>query len=110
MKEFVAKFRARYDGETPDAHGRPRLRLGGGAGRRDQAGRHDRAAAALRDALAATRDYPGVTGPTTMDPERNATKAAVIITVKDGHFKFVAERRPLSGPPGALCPSSSSSS
>ena len=33
----------------------------------------------LRDALAATKDFDGVTGKTTLDANRNATKSAVII-------------------------------
>jgi len=49
---------------------------------------------AVRDALAATKDYPGVTGSTTMDKDRNATKAAVIIEVKDGKFKFLQSVAP----------------
>jgi branched-chain amino acid transport system substrate-binding protein len=45
--------------------------------------------AAIRDALAATRDFPGATGITTLDENRDASKAAVIITVKDGKFQYV---------------------
>jgi branched-chain amino acid transport system substrate-binding protein len=45
--------------------------------------------AGLRDALAATKDFPGVTGRTTIDAHRNAAKPAVILAVRDGHFKFV---------------------
>jgi branched-chain amino acid transport system substrate-binding protein len=44
---------------------------------------------ALRDAIAATRDYEGITGRTTLDAQRNATKSAVVITVKDGKFKYL---------------------
>ena len=43
----------------------------------------------LRDALAATKDFPGVTGTTTLDAKRDASKPAVIITVKDGKFQYV---------------------
>jgi len=43
----------------------------------------------LRDAIAATRDHQGITGKITLDEKRNAPKAAVILTVKDGKFKFV---------------------
>jgi branched-chain amino acid transport system substrate-binding protein len=43
----------------------------------------------LRDAIAQTKDFPGVTGKTTIDEHHNASKAAAIITVKDGKFKFV---------------------
>jgi branched-chain amino acid transport system substrate-binding protein len=43
----------------------------------------------LRDALAATKNYLGITGNTTLDDQRNATKSAVVITVKGGKFRFV---------------------
>jgi branched-chain amino acid transport system substrate-binding protein len=43
----------------------------------------------LREALAATKDFPGATGATTLDANRDASKSAVIITVKDGKFKYV---------------------
>ena len=43
----------------------------------------------LRDAIAATKNFPGVTGNTTLDAQRNATKSAVVLTVKNGEFKFV---------------------
>ena len=48
----------------------------------------------LRDALAATRNYPGVTGRTTIDAERNASKPAVILAVKDGHPQFLQSIEP----------------
>ena len=35
-----------------------------------------------------------MTGNTTMDPNRNATKPAVIITVKEGRFKYVETIKP----------------
>jgi branched-chain amino acid transport system substrate-binding protein len=88
VQEFVRRFRARFGGETPDAMaalGYDSAMVLADAIRR--AGTID--GPAVRDAIAATRDYPGVTGNTTIDPERNATKSAVVITVKDGHFKFV---------------------
>ncbi len=43
----------------------------------------------LREALAGTKDFPGATGVTTLDAKRDASKPAVIITVKDGKFQFV---------------------
>jgi branched-chain amino acid transport system substrate-binding protein len=42
----------------------------------------------IRDALAATKDFPGVTGKMTMDPERNARKPAVIIEIKGNKFIY----------------------
>jgi branched-chain amino acid transport system substrate-binding protein len=45
----------------------------------------------IRDAIAETKDFPGVTGSITMDADRNASKSAVIIAIKDKQFKFAAE-------------------
>ena len=49
---------------------------------------------ALRRALAATRDFPGVTGRTTIDAHRDAVKEAAIIAVRDGRCVFVDSIRP----------------
>ena len=45
--------------------------------------------AKLRAALAATKDFHGVTGDISIDANRNASKPAVILTIKDGGFKYV---------------------
>ena len=45
--------------------------------------------AALRDALAATKNFRGVTGTISFDAQRNPTKSAVVLQVKDGQFVFV---------------------
>ena len=90
---FIKKFRARYDGETPDAVaalGYDAMMLLADAITR--AG--TTAGPRLRDALAATKDFPGVTGRTTIDAERNTSKPAIIVTVKDGHVQFVAAVTP----------------
>jgi branched-chain amino acid transport system substrate-binding protein len=44
---------------------------------------------ALRDALATTKDFPGITGAITIDEKRNASKPAMIVTVKNGTARFV---------------------
>jgi branched-chain amino acid transport system substrate-binding protein len=49
---------------------------------------------ALRAALAATKDFPGVTGRTTINTARDADKEAAIITVKAGRLTFVETIRP----------------
>jgi len=93
VQGFVRKFRARWDGETPDsiaALGYDAAKLLADALAR--AGTTE--SAKLRDAIAATRDFPGVTGKITLDEQRNATKSAVILTVKDGKFKFVESVAP----------------
>jgi branched-chain amino acid transport system substrate-binding protein len=38
---------------------------------------------AVRDALAATRDFPGVTGTVTFNAERNAVKSVVVVRIGD---------------------------
>ena len=40
------------------------------------------------DALAATKDFPGVTGSITMDADRNPIKPAVVLKVDKGRFRF----------------------
>jgi branched-chain amino acid transport system substrate-binding protein len=50
--------------------------------------------AKLRDAIAATKDFHGVTGVITLDEQRNPTKSAVVLTVKDGKFKYVESVNP----------------
>ena len=49
---------------------------------------------AVRDVLAATKDYPGITGTISLDANRNATKSAVILTIKDGQFVYVETVKP----------------
>ena len=50
--------------------------------------------AKLRDALAATKNFPGVTGTITLDADRNPTKSAVVLMVKNGKFVFVESIAP----------------
>jgi branched-chain amino acid transport system substrate-binding protein len=42
----------------------------------------------LRDAIAATKDFQGVTGKITINKDRNADKPAVVIEIKDGKFAY----------------------
>lgn len=88
VQGFVERFRARWGGETPDAMaalGYDSAQVLVDAIRR--AGTTD--GPAVRDALAATRGFEGVTGRTDIDAKRNASKPAVIVTISDGGFKFV---------------------
>lgn len=97
MQSFVSKYKAEYNGETPDALGGlgydaanilfEALKKTGGEGGK-----------ALRDAIAASKDFPGVTGTITIDKNRNASKALVIVQMKkDGsgvNPAFVASVEP----------------
>lgn len=49
--------------------------------------------AAIRDALAATKDFKGATGTMTIDEEHNASKPIVVVQVKDKKFKYAAQLR-----------------
>jgi branched-chain amino acid transport system substrate-binding protein len=49
---------------------------------------------ALKKALASTRDFPGITGRTTLDANRDAIKDVAIITVRDGRCVFIDYIRP----------------
>ncbi|MEI6106495.1 MAG: ABC transporter substrate-binding protein [Opitutae bacterium] len=93
MQSFVRRYQARWNGETPNAT----TTLGYEAGillfdAMRRAGSTE--STPLRNAIAATKDFPGVTGSITIDEKRNASKPAMIIVVKDGQFKFVEAVQP----------------
>lgn len=88
VQEFVKKFKARWDNETPDAF----AALGYDAAYVlvDAIKRADTTAEPqLRDALAATKNFAGVTGITTIDKNRDASKPAAILAIKDGKLSFL---------------------
>lgn len=49
---------------------------------------------AIRDAIAATKDFQAVTGKITIDNERNAKKSAVILKVEGGKYQYQATINP----------------
>jgi len=78
MKGFLEKFRSKHQGQTPDALaglGYDAVYLLADAMKRAKS----LAGPDLRDAIAATKDFPGVTGSITIDKNRNASKALVIV-------------------------------
>ena len=88
IQKFVQSYKAKNNGETPDAMaalGYDSAMVLADAIKR--AGTTE--SAKLRDAIAATKDFPGLTGKTTLNAQRDATKSAVIITVEDGKFKYL---------------------
>jgi branched-chain amino acid transport system substrate-binding protein len=87
VREFVKNFKARFN-ELPDAM----AALGYDSAyvlvdAIKRAGTTE--GAKLRDAIAATKDFSGVTGKTTIDEKRNASKAAVILTLEGQAFKLL---------------------
>jgi len=93
VKDFVAAFKAKYNGETPDAMailGYDAMKLLVDAIKR--AGSTD--GAKIRDALAATKDFPGAAGSITIDADRNAKKPIVVVGITDKKLHFVAAVNP----------------
>jgi branched-chain amino acid transport system substrate-binding protein len=92
VQSFVREFQAKYN-ETPDAM----AALGYDsamilAAAIKTAGTTD--GAKVRDALAAEKNFLGVTGNITMDANRNASKPAVILEIKNGQFQYVQTVQP----------------
>jgi branched-chain amino acid transport system substrate-binding protein len=94
VQEFVAAYRKRWGTSfAPDSNaslGYDSVLVLADAIRR--AGSADRAK--IRDALAQTRNFQAVTGTISIDEKRDASKSAVIVTVKDGRFEFVQTMEP----------------
>jgi branched-chain amino acid transport system substrate-binding protein len=93
VREFVERYKARWHGEIPEAVsalGYDAVRVIAAALAR--AGTTE--AAPLRNALAATTDFPGVTGSTTIDDHRNSAKAAVMLVIRNGKSQFFEAVRP----------------
>jgi len=87
VAKFVQKFKARWSNETPDAF----AALGYDSAyvlvdAIKRAGTTDEPN--LRDALAATKNFAGASGVTTLDKDRNASKPATIIAIKGGKLTF----------------------
>jgi branched-chain amino acid transport system substrate-binding protein len=88
VRSFVERFKTRWNNETPDAF----AALGYDAAyvladALKRAGSTD--SAKLRDALAATKDFQGVTGKTNIDANRDASKPAAILAIKGGKLTFL---------------------
>ena len=93
VKTFVQRFKARWNGETPDAMaalGYDSALVLIDAIRRAGSTDSDK----IRSALATTKDLEGVTGRTTIDAQRNASKPAVVVEVRNGEFRFVQSVAP----------------
>jgi branched-chain amino acid transport system substrate-binding protein len=86
VQEFVKRFTEKYGG-TPDAMAALGYDTAGIlADGLKRAGSTD--GQKLRDALAATSNYEGVTGKITIDPQRNARKDAVVLKIDGGKFHY----------------------
>lgn len=92
VKKFIADFKAAYN-EEPDG-----LAAMGYDAAKVLVDALNRASALttteLRNALASTSDYPGVTGKITINDKRNAVKSAVVVQVQGTHNKYITTINP----------------
>src|SRR5438105_2359909 len=94
ITEFVARFKKAYGGQLPDSLAAQAYDAAGmlfDAMKRAT----ELTGPAIRDALAQTKGYKGVTGDITMDQNRNATKAAVVLKIAHGgKYEFAGRVQP----------------
>ena len=97
VKKFVEAYKAANSGQSPDALTGQGYDAAGvlfaaikTAGKPDGGDYNsDAFRAKLRDAIAATTGYKGATGDITLDADRNAKKAAVVLQIKGNNYKNV---------------------
>ncbi|MBM4108283.1 MAG: ABC transporter substrate-binding protein [Phycisphaerae bacterium] len=92
IQDFIRKYRAKF-GQVPDGlaalgYDAARLLFEAMARARSLHGGH------LRDAIAATREFHGVTGTISINDKRDAVKPAVIVEMKGGQPRYVATVNP----------------
>ena len=86
VQSFVERYRKKH-GKNPEANaalGYDALQIFAAAARR--AGSTD--PTAVRDQIAATKDYQGVSGTVTMGPDRNPIKPVAMIRIEGGEMRF----------------------
>lgn len=89
MQDFVSKWKAKYNNETPDALaglGYDAMMVLFDSMKRSKSLKGPD----LAKAIAETKDFKGVTGSITMDKDHNAQKGVVIVQIKEGQPVFVA--------------------
>jgi branched-chain amino acid transport system substrate-binding protein len=92
VQKFISDYKAAY-GAVPDALaalGYDAARVAIEALKRAK----DLSGPAVRDAIAQTKDFPGVAGTITLDANRNAVKSAVVLKVGDGKTEYVTTVNP----------------
>lgn len=93
VQKFIAEYKTVY-GSVPDSLaglGYDAARVAIAAMKRAP----DLSGAAIRDAIAQTKDFPGVAGTITLDENRNAVKSAVVLQVEPGaKLKYITTISP----------------
>jgi branched-chain amino acid transport system substrate-binding protein len=92
VQEFVKKYQADYgripDGMAATGYDSAKLLIDAMRRAKSLSGKD------LAAAIAATKDFPGVTGVITIDAQRNARKPAVILRVQGGKTSYVTTINP----------------
>lgn len=91
--KFVTDYKKLYNNETPDVMavlGYDTTYIIADAIKRAGSTDHDK----IRDALAATKNFPAVTGNITIDKDRNAIKPAVVLQVKNNKYNYITTVNP----------------
>jgi branched-chain amino acid transport system substrate-binding protein len=104
IQKFVADYKARYN-ILPDALaalGYDSMKVLADAIKRAGTTENFK----LRDAIAQTRDFPGVTGKITIDGDRNAVKPAVVLKLQDSKFVYETTIAPEGSTTSATAPAS----
>jgi branched-chain amino acid transport system substrate-binding protein len=96
VQNFIKKYKAKYnaDPDAMSALGYDAANILADAIKR--AGSTD--PKKLRDAIAATTNFPGVTGSISIDKDRNASKPLTILQIVDGKYHFAQRLSPTGDP------------
>jgi branched-chain amino acid transport system substrate-binding protein len=100
IQKFVHDYKQHYGNLTPDAHAAlayDAMRFLLDAIQRAGVVNGPK----VRDALAETKNFPGITGTISMDQERNAVKPAVILKLQDGQYIYQETIQPETIAPAA---------
>lgn len=92
VQDFIKKYSGKF-GAVPDslaALGYDAARVAIDAMKRAP----DLSGPALREAIAQTRDFPGVAGTITLNAERNSEKPGVVVKAENNTFKYVTTIQP----------------
>jgi branched-chain amino acid transport system substrate-binding protein len=88
VQGFVKRYEAKYNNQVPDAMaalGYDSFMILADAIKKASTTDGPK----VRDQLAAEKDFPGITGNITIDANRNASKPAVIIEIKNGQYNYL---------------------
>lgn len=93
VQNFIKAYKAKFNNKVPDAMaalGYDATKILADAFQRA----NNTDGAAVRDAIAQTKNFQGVTGDITIDKDRNASKPAVVLQIEGHGYKYVETVQP----------------